>query len=263
MRCAAWPTLVEAGATVVGRRPAGSPSLADDDARARARSATGCGASRPGADADLAARCGLGASRLTVEGAELLRIGRRTAAGEVVFLANPAPEPVTVTVATAGGRPLVAWDPVTLRREALPDGRRLDSARRSVGVPRARRRRSTPPWADPAAEIALDGAVAAHPARRAGPVLPDGPRPWTELGPAAAGFAGIGTYTTEVDMDGEPLGGATAVLDARATSATSPGCGSTASTAGVVWTAPWRVDVTGRAASRPQHDRGRRRRTPG
>ena len=56
---------------------------------------------------------------LAVEGGDLLRIARRIGGREVVFLANPSPEPTTVTVRTSSGRPLVAWDPVSLQRRTL------------------------------------------------------------------------------------------------------------------------------------------------
>ena len=74
--------------------------------------------------------------------------------------------------------------------------------------------------------------------------LPGGPGPWTELGGAAEGFAGVGTYATEVSVDGELLDGSAVVLD----------LGEVGDLArvrvngvdqGIVWTAPWQVEVTG------------------
>ena len=68
------------------------------------------------------------------------------------------------------------------------------------------------------------------------------PGPWTELGPEAAAFAGVGTYATELDLDAGLLG-RVAILDlgdvgdlARVR-VNGTDCG-------VAWTAPWRVDVS-------------------
>ena len=76
------------------------------------------------------------------------------------------------------------------------------------------------------------------------------PRPWTDLGPEAAAFAGVGTYATELEIDA--VDGRTAVLDlgdvgdlARVR-VNGTDCG-------VAWTAPWRVDVSG--ALRPGRNR--------
>jgi hypothetical protein len=69
--------------------------------------------------------------------------------------------------------------------------------------------------------------------------LPEGPRPWTELGPQAAGFAGVGTYATEVEL----AGAGQAVLrlgdvgDLARVRVNGMDCG-------VVWTEPWELDVT-------------------
>ena len=103
--------LVEAGATVVGRRPAGQPVAGGRRRRARApvRPALGVGArhARPrhrhGGSGGRARASSAWRPRSTVEGADLLRIGRRIGADEIVFLANPRPEAVTVTVRTTSG----------------------------------------------------------------------------------------------------------------------------------------------------------------
>src|SRR3954453_5345285 len=93
--------LVEEGATVVGRRPVGSPSLADDDAE-HARLCDRMWSGR-GVDTDDLGRA-LGRVRLrpslVVDGPQLLRIGRCIGGAELTFLANPSPEPVIVTVRT-------------------------------------------------------------------------------------------------------------------------------------------------------------------
>lgn len=249
--------LVAAGATVVGRRPAGSPSLSDDDAEHRRLCDRLWGAGgRPGAvrDSDdlVAALRDLGAEpALTVDG-DLLRIGRRTPAGEVVFLANPAPEPVVATVRSRWQETPVAWDPVTLRRERLPraeDGHRLSLPPLGsvflVGGGAADRPRSQPDLAVPLDgpwRLALPGLLDA--------VLPDGPRPWTELGEGPRGFAGVGTYATEVEVNAETLVGdvvlaCSDVLDLARVRVNGIDCG-------VGWAPPFRIDVTG--ALRPGHN---------
>jgi hypothetical protein len=249
VRCVA--ALVEAGATVVGRRPVGSPSLADDDAEhARLCDLLWGGAVVDTDDLGHALE-GLGLRpSLVVEGAELLRIGRRIDGAEIVFLANPAPEPVAVTLRPAGDAPLVAWDPVTLHREALAPfdgGRRLElpalgsvflvpggpaDAGRSAPVEEVRLDQS---W-----RLSLPGVLETE--------LAGELRPWTDLGPAAAGFAGVGTYTTEVELAAGQLAGRTAVLalgdvgDLARVRVNGVDCG-------IAWTAPCEIDVT--AALRP------------
>jgi hypothetical protein len=235
--------LVEDGATVVGRRPFGSPSLADDAAEhARLRDEIWSGDSVVDTD-DLGAaleRLGLRPS-LVVEGAELLRIGRRVGDREIVFLANPSPEPVSVTVTSAWAEPLVLWDPVALRRTALRGDRLTLPGLGSVfvlpGGPVDEER------GEPEAELALDGAWSLSLPGSPRAELPGGPRPWTELGPDGVGFAGVGTYATEVDV---PAG----LLDGRAVVLSFGDVGDLArvrvngTDCGVVWTEPWELDVT-------------------
>ena len=72
--------------------------------------------------------------------------------------------------------------------------------------------------------------------------LPCVPGAWTDLGPEAAGFAGVGTYSTTLHLSAEPPG--TAILDlgelgdlARVTV--------NGTDLGVVWSPPWQIEVTG------------------
>lgn len=246
--------LVEDGATVVGRRPQASPSLADDLADDPAERGRLCDRLWGGAVLDTAdlgtalERLGLRPS-LVVEGAELLRIGRRIGDAEITFLANPLPEPVTATLRRTGDTELVAWDPVALRREELPRGDRgyrldLPALGSVVLVPGGPADAALGP---PAGETALDGRW-----RLSLPGVLDteltGPRPWTELGREGAGFAGVGRYSTEVEVAAGLLDGARAELalgdvgDLARVRVNGIDCG-------VVWTAPWRLDVT--AALRP------------
>jgi hypothetical protein len=241
--------LAEAGAPVAGRRPSASPSLADDEAEHQRLCERLWGTGRVLDTGDLtgAAQARGLRPRLAVEGADLLRIGRRTAAGEIVFLANPTPEPVEVTVTTAADRAPVAWDPVALCRQWLPgsDGRyRLAlPALGSVVLVDGGPADELPgpvraelvldgPW-----ELALPGVLETD--------LPDGPRPWTQLGTAAAAFAGIGVYRTSVDLAPSLLEGRPRVVldlvdvgDLARVRINGADCGT-------VWTEPFRLEVAG------------------
>lgn len=233
--------LVAQGATVVGRRPVGSPSLADDDAEhARLCEELWSGAVVDADDLGPALE-GLGLRpALVIGGAEVLRIGRRIDGDEVTFLANTLPEAVTVTVRAEG---LVAWDPVTLRRTVVRDGRIDLPALGSVFVLPGGPAEEERPTGE---EISLDGAWRLSLPGVLETELPKGPRWWTDLGAPSAGIAGVGTYATEVELpDGA---GRTAVLnlgdvgDLARVRVNGVDCG-------IVWTAPWEVDVT--AAVRP------------
>lgn len=227
--------LVEAGATVVGRRPSGTPSLADDEAEHRALCDRLWGDGEAVRATDLATAIdALGAVPwLTVEGADLRRIGRRIGGADVVFLANPRPEPVSATVRTADGTTPAVWDPVHLTRTPLTGDRLELPALGSVVVlrdPAARPPRET-------RTVALDGEWSLHLPGLGDVPLPDGPRPWTELG--SESFAGIGTYRTEVEVEG---GGDASLLlgdvgDLARVRVNGIACG-------VAWTEPFRVDVT-------------------
>ena len=243
--------LADAGASVVGRRPTASPSLADDDGEHRALCDRLWGSGLVQDTDDLpTALDSLGVRPdLVVEGSELLRIGRRTPAGEVVFLANPAAEPVEVTLTTSSGAALVAWDPVALRRERLTGrGGRFRLALPALGSVMLVDGGPADEASGPGTELALNGAWQLELAGVGETTFPAGPRPWTELGPTAAAFAGIGVYRTAIDVDAALLAGARAVLDVADVGdlarvrVNGVDCGT-------VWTHPFRVDVT--AALRP------------
>ncbi|MFY9927996.1 MAG: glycosyl hydrolase [Streptosporangiaceae bacterium] len=248
--------LLDEGATVIGGRPDASPSLADDrleHARAvRALWEEGSYDGRLVDTDDLAsalAGLGLVPSRI-VAGAELVRIGRRIGGSELTFLANPEPEPVTATVRAA--QPLVSWDPVTARREALRLVRhtgaggyeyRLDLAPlESVVLADGDGGRLPERSAAPEAELQVTGPWQLMLPGRAVIWLDGGAVPWTELG--EEGFAGVGTYTGHVDVDADFLPDRrimavlTDVGDIARVLVNGVDCG-------IAWTAPFEADVTG------------------
>jgi hypothetical protein len=232
--------LVEAGARVVGRRPVGSPSLADD-AVEHERLCDLLWSPGRVITADLAAALDVLRVRpsLVVEGGDLRRIARRIEETEVVFLANPLPEPVTVSLPT--GSDLVVWDPVLLDRTALAGSGAL----------------TLPPCgsvflvaggeidgsaSEPASERALEGPWQLTLPGAGEYALPEGPRPWTDLGTEAAGFSGVGGYVTDLDLEDAALGEGRAFLiadvgDIARVRVNGVDCG-------VIWTAPFRVEVT-------------------
>jgi hypothetical protein len=237
--------LVADGATVIGLRPSGSPSLADD-AGEHDRLCEGLwGTGRVVATDDLSAALrDLGITpEVTVEGAELPLIGRRVGPHRLTFVTNPRTEPVTVVV-SAPGTALTAWDPVELRRWALPrvgQGYRLtlpplgsvfvlpDGVAGESVVPHDVQE-LTGDW-----ELTLPGA---------GSVAWTGPaRAWTELDPAFTAFSGVGTYRTEVTVD-EPMPGSGRTWLALGDVADLARVRVNGEPCGIAWTEPFRVDVT-------------------
>ena len=227
MRCGGWRELVTDGATVVGRRPDGSPSLADDPGEHERLCDQLWGTGRVVDTGDLAAALrDLGVTpQLAVRGAELPMISRRVGAQTLTFLTTPRTEPVTVVLSTPGIR-LTAWDPVKVRRWALPEA----GTGYSVTLPPLGSvfvlPGDAPPLADPlpVTEVTGDWTL----------TLPDtesvswsgGPRAWTDLGFTA--FSGVGTYRTRATIAELPAG---PVYLSREPSPTSPGCASTVTTA--------------------------------
>jgi hypothetical protein len=248
--------LLSEGATIIGPRPGSSPSLADDPAEhariVQALWETGEHTGRLIDTADLAhalGELGLAPSR-SVQGADLVRSGRRIGDAELTFLANPEPEPVTATVRAA--TPLVSWDPVTLRREALPVVNhresggyeyRLDLAPLgSLVLVDGDNERLPVRSAAPQAELRVTGAWELTLPGRSAIRLGHGPVPWTDLGDE--GFAGVGTYAGHVDVDPAFLRDRRIVAafgdvrDIARVLVNGVDCG-------ITWTAPFEADVTG------------------
>jgi hypothetical protein len=248
--------LVEQGATIVGPQPTGSPSLADDAEHARLCDRLwGAGGAVLDTDDLAAALDRLGVRpRLEVDGPGLLRIGRRIGTGEVTFLANPQPRPVVATLRSAPGEPLVAWDPVSLRRWALEE---VDGGAHLLRLPAVgsvvvvEGGAADPAETAAGSETELDGEWRLTLPGVGEFRLPEGPRFWTGLGPAAAAFAGTGTYATQVDVPDEvPERGPVVLVagdvgDVAAVRVNGVDCG-------VAWTEPFAVDVT--AAVRRGHN---------
>lgn len=247
--------LLDGGATVIGSRPGSSPSLADDPAEhARVVCAlweTGEYLGRLIDTRDLAyalGELGLVPSR-AVEGANLVRTGRRIGDAELTFLANPEPEPVTATVRAATR--LVSWNPVTVHREALPVVCRLESGGyeyrldllplESVVLVDGHEEGLPVRSAAALAEKRADGAWELTLPARSAIRLEHGPVPWTELG--EEGFAGVGRYTSHVDVD-------PAFLSDRRIRAALGDVGDVARVlvngvdCGITWTAPFETDIT-------------------
>jgi len=248
--------LLDEGATVIGAPPGSSPSLADDPVEhARVVQAlwdAGEHAGRLIGTADLAralGELGLVPSR-TVTGADLLRTGRRVGDAELTFLANPEPEPVTATVHTT--TPLVSWNPVTVRREALPVARRPESGGyeyrldlaplESVVLADGQDEELAARSAAPLTELRVAGPWELTLPGRAAIRLEHGPVPWTELG--EEGFAGVGVYAGHADVDPDFL------RDRRILAAFGD-VGDIArvlvngADCGITWTAPFEADITG------------------
>ncbi|GAB2845001.1 glycosyl hydrolase [Microbacterium insulae] len=250
--------LADAGATIVGLPPHSTPSLADDESEFRRLCDEIWAEDRPAgrvlATSDLAeALTSLGLrSDFEITGHPVRTVARSVDGGRVTFLANPSDQIAHVRLSVperVGG--LSAWDPVELSATPLPgvttgDGRTvvelvlppfgsvfvvpLGSAAASAGDEVPVRRPA--PLTDGPWRLALPG--------REEIVLPR-PALWTELGGAARGFSGTGTYRTvfehRVPLDGArawvDLGG---VHDIARVVVNDVDCG-------VAWTAPFRVDV--------------------
>jgi len=151
---------------------------------------------------------------------------------------------VRVVLRSTAAQSLVAWDPVTLTRRTLrrtAGGHELAlPALGSVFVLAGSSVDEAPSGS--VSELRLDG-----PWRLVLPgvletTLDGGPVPWTDLGPGAAGFSGMGTYATDLHLDAVPEGAVVLSLGdvgdlARVTA--------NGADMGVVWTAPWTVELTG------------------
>ena len=246
--------LLDAGATVVGDRPASSPSLADDPAQFSELCdriwAPGRRAGRVVAE-DLAPaldRLGIRPA-LGVEGANIRQISRIVDGGRLTFLANPGDETVRIRLLAPAASPdLVGWDPVEVRR--VPLSRTGDAS--EVTLPPSGSlfvlEGVSPPPAAVTERIALDGAWTVElPGSPPQPMSPN-PRLWTEIDATGRGFSGTGVYRhefilTEIQAQASSLRlELERVCDIARVVLNGADCG-------VTWTPPFGVDLS--SAARP------------
>lgn len=240
--------LARDGAVVVGRRPAGPRSLADDPAEhARLCNALWGDGTTPALAlempvADALHRLGIAPS-LDVDGPPVRWVARRDGGGQLVFIANPDAGELQVRVRPRMRGPLEAWDPVAVTR--APVVRDADgwitlqlAPFGSVFLVAAT---AASPAASPATEVSLP---------RSGPwtlslpgaedhVFPADPTHWHDLSPAARGFAGIGEYRTTFRLDAPARRARVRfgdVADIAEVTVNGVACG-------VAWTAPFEAEV--------------------
>ena len=257
--------LVRAGATVAGKRASRSPSLADDPAEFRALAdalwgagegvaprAVGRGRVLAAADADDALRQIGAAADVDVGGADLLWKHRLLPdGGHIYFLTNRTAQPLALTAAlgVSGFRP-ERWDAVTGRAEALG----WASAGGVTRVPLAlgpqestfvlfRERTAAAAGEAPTrTERELARFAGGWTLRAPGVAArPAAVGTWTD-DPAMRHFSGTADYLRALRIDA-PARGERVLLDLG-------DVGDVAEvlidgrSAGIAWTAPWRVDVT-------------------
>lgn len=247
--------LLDAGATVIGSRPTGTPSLADDVGEFERVCARIWSARRHrGRVVDTSDVAGalrvLGwRPALEVDGPAVRRIAREVDGRRVVFLANPTDEPIELRLRSTEPGALVVWDPVEVRR--MPIERSADGDAQVIALE---------PFGSAfvIASATTDQAAAGPPARvttlalagdwtlrlpglPVASVSPD-PRLWAEVVDDGRGFSGVGTYRLEFELPGRPgadrfvlhLG---TVRDIARVRLNDVDCG-------VAWTEPFRVEVT-------------------
>ncbi len=245
--------LLDAGATVVGLPPESSPSLADDPAVFAAVRERIWGSDHDGrlvATSDLsAALVSLGLQPPVAIGDPRIRsISRRVGRRLVTFVANPNGEPVETTVDWSPGAAAVArWDPVSTASSALPP---LAPADRGIFA------LTLAPFES---AILVTDAVAPDPL----PLIelreleeawtltiPEysprslGRRPsaWTD-DPELAGFSGVGDYVTRFWLESAEIAGRRTFLAFEEVRDIAEVVVNGVR-AGVIWTPPYRCDVT-------------------
>lgn len=252
--------LLAAGATVVGRAPEASPSLADDPEAFAALRDRIWGADHRGrlvATSDLSGalhRLGI-APAVAVADPTVRTISRRVDGRLLTFVANASPTPITTTVSMGGAERIARWDAVTTAATALERAPGDDPtvfvlelapfgsaflvegadapARASAGEGEgegvgARSVRLDGRW-----RLTLPGLTPRE--------FDAGPRLWTE-DPGCVGFSGIGSYETRFTLSATDLEGRVDLQLGAVHDIAEIVVGGRS--AGVVWTAPWRLDIT-------------------
>lgn len=245
--------LLDAGATVVGLPPESSPSLADDPAAFTSLRERIWGSDHDGrlvATSDLSdGLAALGVHPPVVVADTRLRLISRRVGGRIVtFVANPSGEPMATTIGWSTGAAAVArWDPVSTASSALPRVGPADPATFALTL------------APFESAILVVGAIEPEPA----PLLELGeldeawtltipgysprslrgrPSAWTD-DPELAGFSGVGGYAARFSLESAAIAGRKTFLafeDVRDIAEVIVNGVS----AGVIWTAPYRSDVT-------------------
>ena len=255
--------LVDAGATVVGIRPASSPSLADDPT---AFSEVCDRIWAPARDVGRVISAELGDGlhvlgirpALEIDGGPVRRIGRVVDGRRVTFLANPSADPLGLRIsALEDGADLVGWDPVAVRRITLE--RDTEASEGGVfGVTLAPfgslfvLEDGPPPVKVMAERIALEGEWLVKLPDTAPAVTSPGPRLWTDLSADARAFSGTGVYRHDFALtEADAAAGALQlecerVCDIARVLVNGRDCG-------VVWTAPFRIDISGAARAGVNH----------
>lgn len=246
--------LLDAGAVVVGERPIGTPSLADDLAEFHAACERIWAARRDRGrvlgTSDLAGALQElgGRAALEIDGPPVRRIARDVDGRRVTFLANPSDEPIELRLRTAEPASLVAWDPVEVRR--VPVERAANDAAvlalapfGSVFVIASLAPADSDAPSAAATTVTLKGEWSLRlPGFPAASVSPD-PRLWADVVVGAQGFSGVGTYRLEFAVDELPGGGDRVVLD-LGTVRDIAQARVNGVDCGVAWTEPFRFDVT-------------------
>jgi hypothetical protein len=242
--------LLDAGATVVGRRPESSPSLADDPAvlrRLGERIWDGGHAVGRVIDGDLddAIRELDLRPALAIDGGSIRRISRWVDGRLITFLANPRAESLTLRVIPAESGALSGWDPVRSERVAL---RSDPSSPGTVTITLAPFGSIFVIADDRSAasleylRVPLDGEWRIDLPGAEPVVASPHPQRWTDLASGRA-FSGTGTYSHDfvlpdlAEQDGRVSVEFVSVGDIARVVVNGRDCG-------IVWTPPFRLDIS-------------------
>ncbi|GAA2026355.1 glycosyl hydrolase [Agromyces tropicus] len=244
--------LLDGGATIVGRRPTGSPSHADDPERF----ATTCdriwgprSTGRVLPTADLAAALHERGLRpaLEVEGPPVRTVARIVDTRRVTFLANPLADRISIRIRRPESR-LVAWDPVDPRRVALDadaEGWHVVHLApfASLFVLESPRDAGAVAAPAPTTGIPLDGAWTLDVPGLAATSTSPQPRRWTDVVDEARAFSGVATYRHRFRFEPDDLDGGRILLDLGDVSDLAR-VRVNGADCGVAWTPPFRVDIS-------------------
>ena len=245
--------LIDAGAMVVGARPECSPSLSDDPADFRAACDRLWSTGRVIESDVRTAIVQLGLRpELVIEGGEVRQISRIVNGLRVTFISNPTDTEVRLVLTPTDPAPLVSWDPVRATRQRLHAMETKSSGSPAFQV-------TLPPYGslfvlpgdvpvapEPTAALSLTGDWRIRIA--GGEEITTSPDPalWTDAGRWERGFSGTGVYRHEFTLADEHLDGGALTLrlahvhDVARILLNGEDCG-------VVWTAPFEVDVSAAA----------------